>query len=334
MLKLNFKQKTSFITSFSVLLIFLLGLFVSTPILAKTVRFSDQYGVGYLSLMVMRHNDLVQKQAKKRGIDDVTAKWVTLGGGSSTNSALLSGSVDFAAGGVGPLLTIWDKTKGSMNVKGVGAINAMPIVLTTIDPDVQSIKDFNKSDRIGLPAVKVSIQAITLQMAAAKEWGIDSYDRLDNLTVSMKHPDAMAAMLSGSEVNAHFGSPPYYQLELQKEGVHKVLTSYDILGGKSTFNALWARQDYRDENPKMFDAVSAALNEAMQFIADNPHKAAKIYIEETNSKLPEDLIYSIITDEDVEFTTTPKNIMKYATFMHETGVLDHKPDTIKDIFFQ
>lgn len=301
---------------------------------STTVRFSQQYGVGYLPLMVMRHNKLVEKHAKERGIEDVTVKWVTLGGGASTSAALLSGNLDFAASGVGPMIKMWDKTQGAQNVKALGAINSMPIVLTTTDPDVHSIKDFNKSDRIALPAVKVSIQAVTLQMAAAKEWGIDAYDKLDNLTVSMKHPDAMAAMLSKSEVNSHFGSPPYYQQELEKEGTHKVLTSYDILGGKSTFNTLWATQDYRDENPELFDAVFAALKEAMQFIADKPHEAAKIYIEEADSKLSEKLIYSIISDPDIEFTTTPKNVMKYAKFMHEIKSIDHEAVSWKDMFFQ
>lgn len=301
---------------------------------SKTVRFSQQYGVGYLPLMVMRHNELVQKQAKERGIDDVTVKWVTLGGGASTSAALLSGNLDFAASGVGPMIKMWDKTQGAQNVKALGAINSMPIVLTTTDPDVHSIKDLNKSDRVALPAVKVSIQAVTLQMAAAKEWGIDSYDKLDDLTVSMKHPDAMAAMLSKSEVNAHFASPPYYQQELQEEGVHKILTSYDILGGQSTFNTLWASQEYRDANPDMFAAVFAALKQAMQFIADKPHEAAKIYIQEADSKLPEKLIYSIISDPDIEFTTTPKNVMKYAKFMHEIKSVDHEASSWKDMFFE
>ncbi|MES1924027.1 ABC transporter substrate-binding protein [Salinisphaera sp. T31B1] len=298
-----------------------------------TIRFSQQYGVGYLPLMVMRHNKMVEAQAAERGIDQVDIEWVTLGGGASTSAALLSGNLDFAASGVGPMIKMWDKTRGAQNVKALGAINSIPIVLTTSDPEVQSIEDFNKTDRIALPAVKVSIQAVTLQMAAAKQWGNDAYDRLDDLTVSMKHPDAMAAMLSNSEVNAHFGSPPYYQQELERDGIHQVLTSYDVLGGKSTFNTLWASDSFRNDHPKLFAAVFAALKQAMQFIADKPREAAKIYIAEANSKLPEDLIFQIITDPDIEFTTTPKNVMKYARFMHQIKSIDHEAGSWKDMFF-
>src|SRR3954466_7337917 len=139
------------------------------------------------------------------------------------NEAILSGTLDFASGGVGPLLTIWGKTRGNLAVKGVAAINAMPLYLTTINPDVKSIKDFTDKDRIALPAVKVSIQAVTLQMAAEKAFGAGHPTQLDPLTVSMSHPDPAAAMLSGrSEFTAHLTSPPFQFQQLQDKRVHRV----------------------------------------------------------------------------------------------------------------
>lgn len=38
--------------------------------------------------------------------------------------------------------------------------------------------------------VKVSMQTILLQMAAAQTFGESNYTKLDGLTVSMAHPDA------------------------------------------------------------------------------------------------------------------------------------------------
>ncbi|OBS10844.1 ABC-type nitrate/sulfonate/bicarbonate transport system, periplasmic component [Acidihalobacter prosperus] len=302
---------------------------------AETVRFAQQYGVGYLPLMVMRHNHLIQKYAAQSGIHDVKITWSTFGGGAAMNAALLSGNLDFASGGVGPLLKIWDKTQGIYDVHGVAALNSLPNLLNTTNPNVHSIADFTDKDRIALPAVKVSIQAITLQMAAAKEWGDKHYDKLDHLTVSMKHPDAMAALLSGGgQIDAHFTSPPYSVEELADPKVHTVLSSYQVLGGKSTFNTLWASAKYRKEHPKMFDAVFKALQAADRFIKAHPEEAAQIYIEEAHSKLPKKLIVSIITNPENEFTTTPKNIMKYADFMYKTGSIKHLPKSWKDVFFK
>lgn len=313
----------------------LASLCATATVSAETVRFAQEYGVGYLPLMVMRHNNLIQKFAHQEGVDNVKVTWATFGGGSSMNSALLSGSLDFASGGVGPLLKMWDKTKGLYDVHGVGALNSMPNLLNTSNPDVHKLSDLSNKDRIALPAVKVSIQAITLQMAAAKEWGDKHYDKLDHLTVSMKHPDAMAALLSGGgQIDVDFTAPPYSEEELEHSNIHSILSSYDVLGGKSTFNVLWTSQKYYKQHPKIYKAVFKALKAADEYIAANPHKAAQIYIEEANSKLPESLIYKIITDPKNEFTTTPKHIMEYAKFMHRTGSIDHLPKSWKQVFFK
>lgn len=301
---------------------------------AETLHFAQEYGVGYLPLMVLRHNNLVQKFAKQEGIDNIKLVWSTFGGGSAMNAALLSGSLDFASGGVGPLLKMWSATRGSTDVHGVGALNSMPNLLNTTNPKLHSIADLTNKDRIALPAVKVSIQAVTLEMAAAERWGKKSFAKLDHLTVSMKHPDAMAALIGGGGViDCDFTAPPYSEEELENPKVHTILNSYDVLGGKSTFNALWTTKNFHDKHPKLYKAVFEALQAADSFIKAHPDQAAEIYIEEQHSKLPESLIEKIIKDPQVEFTTTPKNVMKYAKFMYETGSIKHMPKTWKSIFF-
>ncbi|MGB0086915.1 MAG: ABC transporter substrate-binding protein [Rhodomicrobiaceae bacterium] len=300
----------------------------------KTVRFAQQFGIGYLPLSVMRDMKLVEKHAKEAGLGDITVEWTKLTGGAPINDALISGQIDFASGGVGPLVTIWAKTKGNLNVKGVASLNAMPLYLNTTDPNVKTIKDFTDKDRIALPSVKVSIQAVTLQMAAAKAFGEDKYNALDKLTVSMSHPDGMAALLSGrSEITGHFTSAPFMYLELDNSKVHKVLSSYEVLGGPGTFNLLWAKQEFVDNNPKTFKAVYDALEEAMDFINKNPDKAAASWIKVENSKLAPALVEKIIRDPENKWTVAPQNIMAYADFMNKVGSIKVKPDNWKEMFF-
>jgi tartrate dehydratase beta subunit/fumarate hydratase class I family protein len=210
------------------------------PLLAqetKTVRFAEQFGIGYLPLSIMQDMKLVEKQAQAQGLGQVTVEWTKLTGGAPINDALISGQIDIAAGGVGPLLTIWAKTRGSLNVKGVAALNSMPLYLNTINPNVATIKDFTEKDRIALPSVKVSIQAVTLQMAAEKVFGEGKYDQFDALTVSMSHPDGFTNMMSGkSEITGHFTSAPFMYQELEDKRVKRVLSSYEVIGGPATFN--------------------------------------------------------------------------------------------------
>ncbi len=298
------------------------------------VRVAQQFGIGYLPLQMMREKSLIEKHAKALGLGDITVTWSRFGGGRAMNDALLSGNLDFASGGVGPLLTIWDKTKGNLNVKGVAALNAMPLYLNTNNPNVKTLKDFTEKDRIALPAVKVSVQARTLQMAAEQAFGAGKHDVLDKWTVSMKHPDGVAALLSGkSEITGHFTSPPFMYQELQNPNVHKVVSSYEILGGPSTFNCVWARSSFRDENPKTYQAFVNALKESMDLINADKDAAAGVYITQANSKLDPAFVREIVNNPENDFTMTPRNTMKYAEFMHRVGALKNKPESWKDYFF-
>jgi NitT/TauT family transport system substrate-binding protein len=210
----------------------------------------------------------------------------------------------------------------------------MPLYLNTRNPNVKSIKDFTDKDKIALPAVKVSIQAVTLQMAAAKEFGEKSYGALDRLTVSMKHPDGMAALLSpASEITAHFTSPPFQYQELEHPGVHTVLNSFDVLGGPATFNVVWTTEKFRKENPKIYTAFLKAFREAVDEINKDKAAAAQNYITWAKYKGPKDLPLKVLNDPQLKFTLTPQNTIKYADFMYQVGSIKVKPQSWKDLFF-
>src|SRR6202040_152912 len=220
------------------------------------VRAAQQYGLSYLALMIMEDSKLIEKQALAAGLGEIKVTWAKLGGPGAMNDALLSGSLDFGTGGVPSLITLWAKTHGTANeVKGVGALNSMPVNLVTSNPNVKSIRDFTDQDKIAVTTVKVSTQALLLQMAAAKEFGEQNYAKLDPLTVSLPHPDAMTALLAGSgTITAHFSSPPFQYQEVAKPGIRSILNNYDILGGPATFNLVWSTIRFRNANPKTYAA--------------------------------------------------------------------------------
>ena len=298
----------------------------------QEVRVALQYGLSYLTLMVMEEQQLLTKQAKKANLGEVKAQFTKMGGPGNINDALLSGSADFGAVGVPSLVTLWAKTKGSLNYKALGALNSMPMYLNTSRADIKSLKDFKETDKIALPTVKMSVQAVTLQMAAAKELGSDNYAKLDTFTVSMSHPDGMTALMSGhSQVNSHFTSPPFQYQELKDSKIHRVVNSYDVLGGKSTFTLTVASEKFRMENPKTFDAFVAAYQEATDWINGNKQAAAEFYVKTSKSKETVEEVLKMLNDPEIEFTLTPKNIMKYAEFMKKAGTVKVLPTSWKDM---
>lgn len=297
------------------------------------VVIAPQFGLAYLPLHVIKQQKLLEKHLAKNGLPNAKSSWTKTTGGAAANEALISGAVHVVSGGVGPLLTIWDKTKGNADVKGIACFDATALYLNSINPAVKTLKDFTDKDRIAMPAVKVSIQAVTLMMAAEKEFGQSQHEKLNHLTVSMSHPDATAALLSGkSEITAHFTSPPFQFQQLEDKRVHRVLSSFDVLGGPVTFNSAFTTSKFRNDNPKAYKSLFDALVEAHEFIQKNRADAIKIYIDEEKSKLSPEFIAKMM-GPDLRHTIVPLNTIKYAAFMHKVGSLKNMPASWKDYYF-
>lgn len=297
-----------------------------------TVRFARQIDIAYMPLALMEHDKLVEKHAGEAGIGDLKVEWTHMRGGSNLNDALLSGQVDYAAGGVPPMIVLWDRTRGNANVKGVAPISSLCFKLNTNQPDIKSLSDFTDEDRIAVPSIKVSIQAIVLQMAAEQAFGEGKHDALDHITVAMSHPDGVVALTSGGSITAHFTTPPFMNQELQAEGISTVLTSCDVFGSKPSFSVLWSTEAFRKANPKVYGAVLAALEEATKMVNENPERAAEIFIEMTESKMPKDFVLDMI--KEAGYSTTPSGTTTYANFMHKIELINEAPSSWKGLFFE
>jgi NitT/TauT family transport system substrate-binding protein len=295
----------------------------------------SQHGLPYLPMMVMDTLKLVEKHAGKLGMPALKPDYKVLGGTQSLIDALLSRQMDFGVTGVPGLATLWDKTAGTPNeVRALSAVQSMPFLLVTNRPAIRTIADFTEQDRIAVPAVKVSSQALCLQMAAAKLWGDDQYARLDAYTVTRSHPEAAVSVMSrATEINSHYSVAPYYYYELATAGVHQVLRSYDTLGGPGTNGVMLMTRKFHDANPKVTQAVYAALSEAEEFINKNPGDAAQIYIETTSEKRSSrDEMVKFISDPDNIWTTVPQQTMTFAAFMHKVGTMKREPNSWKDLY--
>jgi len=292
-------------------------------------------GVGFLPLYVMRERGLVEKHARAAGEPNLTVRWIDLGGPAVMNDALLSGSVDFIAAGPPAFITLWDRTRGSVDVRGVAAMSSLPMYLNTTNPALRSIDELNSRDKIAVTAVKVSIPSIVMQMYAAERYGVDDAFRFDRFTVTMNHADALVALLSGSnQINAHFTSPPFHQREIKDPRVHTVLKTDDLTGGSTTFTMLSTTARFREANPIAYAAVLAALQEANELIRSDPHAAAEVlYAAEGTAGFSVDELTEVLADPDIKFTTTPERVQKYAEFMHEIGSISAAPSSWRDMFF-
>jgi len=299
------------------------------------IRFARQFSMGYLQFNIMEHHQLLEKHAKAAGVGEVKVVWATFNSPAAMNDALLSGSVDVVSGGVPGLLTIWARTQGSANaVKGITAFSSQPILLNTSNPKIKGLTDYTEKDKIALPAVKVSVQAMMLQMAAAKQWGQENYAKLDPITVGMSPPDSTIALLSGtSDITSVFSVPPFQYQQLEKAGIHTVLNSYEVFGGPHTFTVAWTSSQFRDKNPALYKALIAAFAEATEMLKADVKGAAQYWIDNVKSKMTVERVAEIASGTEVKWTMVPESTMKYAEFMHAVGSIKVKPASWKDLFF-
>jgi NitT/TauT family transport system substrate-binding protein len=300
----------------------------------SVVRIGIQPGMTYLALNVMNHEKMLERRARDDG-NDLNVEWIVTANGTVLNDGVLSGNIDIAGTGIPAFVTLWAKGRGTVNVKGIAAYGSLPGMLISRNPNVHSIEDFTAADRIALPAPKASIQAILLEMMAAKTWGLDQHERLNPLMIGLAHPDALIAMLSGrSEINAHFTSSPYYDEELKMPGAHVVLTKEDIFPGPLTHGMLWTTGKFHDQNPAAMREFRAALDDAMTLIHADPARAAAAYVALAREKVDVAEATEIIEKLNARFEATPHGIFAIATFMHEIGMIKVAPSRWQDMFFE
>jgi NitT/TauT family transport system substrate-binding protein len=301
---------------------------------AETTEFraARQPGVVYLQLIIMEEKKLVEKHAAALGLPDVKMNWPVITSGGVMTEALISGSIDMATSGMSNMLLAWGKTNGQ--IKMLAGVAGVPFELQTRNPKVKALKDFGPEDRIAVPTIRASMQAMLLGMALEKEFGAGQHGKLDGNQVQLGHPDAMQALLNPNhEVNAHFSIPPYLNIAAKSPLVHSVLNSIDVLGGPATITNSWSTQKFIDANPIKIKAYIAALDEASEMVAKDPKGAAEIYLAATKEKISADELVEVIKQKGAIFSSTPQRSMVWADYMHRIGMIKTKPANWKEYTF-
>lgn len=290
-------------------------------------------GFGFLPLHMMKEHKLIEKHAEKAG-QKITINWANIGGPSVMIDALLSGSADFISAGPPSFLLLWDRTKGTAGVKGVAAISSMPMYLNARAPHLKSLDDLKEGDKIAVTSVKSSIPSIVMQMYAVEKYGKDQAFKFDPYTVSMNHGDAAAALISGGgSIAAHYASSPLAQREMKTEGIRTIQNSDDVMGGSTTFTMVSTTTRFHDENPKVYAAFVAALEEAQAMIKADKEGATKVLIASMGGSGSVDEMMKILNDPSVKYTTKPENVLKYAKFMNDIKSIKNRPEKLEELFF-
>ncbi len=291
-------------------------------------------GFGFLPLNMMQKHGLIEKFAEEAGVK-VKVNWANIGGPAIMNDALLSGSAHFISAGPPAFLTLWDRTRGNIGVKSIGAISSMPMHLNARVADLKALDAVAGSQKIAVTSVKVSIPSIIMQMYALKKYGKDQVFRFDPFTVTMAHPEALITLMSGGgSIVGHWASAPFDDREVKDPAIRTIMNSDDVIGGSTTFTMMSTTSRFQSENPKLFAAVTKALRRAQELIGEDRRKAAELLLESMGGKgWSVDELVAILNEPGTKYTMKPENVLTYANFMQEIGSLKNRPTGLSDVFF-
>ena len=301
---------------------------------ASTVRLSHGFAIHYLQMMIIQDRKLLEKHAERMGLGKLNVEWKIIDGGNVINDAMLAGALDIASLGAPGFITLWSKALNSPKsaVIGVAGLGKGAVWLNTNKPNIKSLRDFGPNDKIAVPGIKTSFAAVVLEMAAAKEFGMENFAKLDPLTVGLPHPEAMAALVSGkTEITGHVASPPFNIREATYPNIHKVFSTRDILGA-ITIDVVYAAKRFADANPKIMEAFLAAMDEASQSVEADRGAAADSYIRTCGIAIKKEDVMELLNDPENSFATDPEGVMQYAKFLGQIGTIKTVPEKWSDMF--
>jgi NitT/TauT family transport system substrate-binding protein len=307
----------------------------AAPAEVNEVGIASTIGLAQFPARLANDLNLIQKRADALGIANLKVRFQEVTSGVIVSDLFLSGHANVGIGGNVPMFNLWSKTNG--RVKGMMALSEGDMFLITCDPRIKSVRDYTDNDRIAMTDLKTTTYAMMLQMRAAQEFGWDERSRFEKISVAMSDPDGMGAILScRTDVKSQMTILPQSTAELASGKAHIVFSSEELLGHPYTFDAAFTTLEFRRDNPKVYQAVTLGLGDAIEFIKDNPEKAADMFMKTEPFIGSRDTLIKLIkgeTPDHFSYTDVPKSTEAFTDFMYKAGMIKNQPKSWKDVWF-
>jgi ABC-type nitrate/sulfonate/bicarbonate transport system substrate-binding protein len=152
---------------------------------------------------------------------------------------------------------------------------------------------------------------------------------LDTFIVKMKHPISYQSLVT-KQIDAHVTSPPFAVLEKEK-GMKSLAGLWPNPGGWMPNAQVVVNTKWASSNPKVYQAVVKAYNEAAAWATQNPREAAEI-LAPTLKMSVEDTMKQLKTEAryDVSEYNIEEQLLRYSAFMYEVGLIKRMPKKLSD----
>lgn len=289
----------------------------------KKLVIADQFGLAYAPIEILKATEILSEELAKAGLEATVIEFKTLGNTAAIREAMVAGDLEIGFVAIPPFLIGKDN---GMDWRIISGVSESPMALVTKDPELTSLSQLTSEHRIMLPQPG-SVQHILLAMAAEKD--LKDPKAFDNQLIAMSHPDAMTAMLSGSETQLHFTAPPYLEQELTLDGFHPLVDAETIMGGSFTFIVGICPQRVYDDT-RLYNAFESALMRAVAFMNTHPEEAAVILSAAYDYSAAELDLY--LSNGQLRFDSEVRGLETFYEFMHRTGMIKN-PQNLKELYW-
>jgi len=273
----------------------------------KKITIAYQGGIGYAPVHIMETKELIQQNYA----GEIEVEFVKLDSGAAINEGIIGGTIDIGCMGLAPAVS---GVAAGIPYKVISNLCSQSHGLMSSNPAVASLADITSEDKIALVNTG-SIQHILLAMACEKTFG-DAHV-LDNNIQSMSHAEGMASLESGT-VNLHLTSSPFIYQERESGKYTELPEIGEVWPSGNSFLVAMASTSL-SEDPELFEAVSKAFTQAIDFINNNQEETAQI--ESEYLALDLDTVTGYLNQEDCQFFPELRGADTMMQFMYRAGFI-------------
>lgn len=282
----------------------------------KSLRIAQQYSTIYAPIYVADELKIFNEFDP-----DLKIQKQSFGGGAAIVEALIGGDLDMGCVGIPP--AIMAINKGADLKIGFG-INIAPIELMVLDKNIKSLDDIKPNHKIAVPGA-ISIQQMMLSIAAMQKY--NDATKFDKNIITMKNPDSYTALMSETDIVAHFAPMPFNIKE--KAGGARAILNGDDLDLRSSIVCLVTKELYNDT--KRYKVIKNTFQRSIELLNSKDKNAMEII-----SKIEKLSLAKVIEYMDYpgnEYTMEIYGVKRLESHMLQNGYIKNKLQ-LKDYFWE
>ena len=188
-----------------------------------------------------------------------------------------------------------------------------------LEVDCQVEKDGN-TIKEGVSSGSIDIGTLGLPPAVV---GILSGSKYKIFSGISSQASGFDGIKSGS-IKAHIVISPYNFKELAVEGTHEIAISEDVWVPGDTSIVGIASKNLYENNKDLYNAVCKALDEAMQYVKNNPEETAQLVKDKLELDDSVEDIVKWMSDSKSQYSTTLQGVGNFVQFMQDEGFLENE----------